>query len=549
MAKIPLPKPGPWELELVPSVCPGCGIGCNIQLNVKGDRISKVTSPVGSPVNNGNLCRKGVFDYIHFQDLKRIKTPLIKRDGNLVQATWEEAIAIAGQGLKQVKDRSGGDRLAVLASRQLTNEEGYLAQKLARAAWGTNNIGAFIPPALQGGLAKSFGQNASTCSYNDILSSDLILIFGCDVDEEYPIIALKIREAVGKGSKLAMINPRATRMDPLTEINLKVNPRTNMALLRSMLNHIITHDLVDQDFVQSQTTGFKDFAMEMRRYPLEEITDALWIKPSKIIQLVHLYIRAKRPVVIVNAEKITSSELTLINDLALIAGNVGRDGAGIIALHAYGNAQGLIDMGVSPHYLPGQQPITDMSARQRFEAAWHTAMTFEGGRDATGIIEGVEKGEVHGILAIGGGIASEAGRAIFEVPLYSVLIDTVLPEMPPYPDVILPGAALAESEGTFTNCERRVQCLRRATPPPAGKENGEIISALATSLGYPMYYVSASEAFAEVGKLAIPTFRMKLYDELLKEGWQWPFLHDKKFGFEDGLARFQLPEVEKVLEA
>ena len=541
--KVHLPKPGPWELETVPTTCPYCGIGCNLELNIIGDKIVKVTSPVNSPVNNGNLCKKGAFNPGSLDDLKRLKTPLIKRNGNLIEASWDEAIALASGGLRQIRERSGGERLAVLSSPQLTNEENYLAQKLARVALGTNNIGSLSIPMVSEELARSLGKNASTCSYNDILTSDLILAFGSDLTEEYPIIALKVREAVAKGSKLVTFNHRATRMDPLATITLKVNPRTSTGLLRAMLNYILSYGLADYDFVRFRTTGLESLAQEMRKYPLEKLADTLWIKPARIIEAVHLYIRAQRPVIIVNADTITPAELTLISNLALITGNVGRSGAGIIALHAAGNAQGLIDMGVNPNYLPGQQPITDAAVRQKFEAAWGKPIPGEEGRDAIAIIQGIEAGSIQSILALGGEATGKIGNAIFEVPIFSVLIDTMFPETPPYPDVILPGANFAESEGTYTNCERRIQHLHRAISPPAGKENWEIISALSTSLGYPMNYPTVSSIYREIAKLA-PAFKAG-------KGRQWPFLNNGRFNFEDGLGRLRLvePENYEILEA
>jgi formate dehydrogenase major subunit len=533
--KIHLPKPGPWKTKAVPSVCPYCGVGCNIELNVIGDRIVKVTSPIESPVNNGNLCKKGAFGYCRSQDSKRLTTPLIKQNAHLVEANWEQAINMASGGLRRIRDRSGGGSLAVLLSPQSTNEVSYLAQKLARGVLGTNNISSLVSSLLKEGLAESFGTSASTCSYSDILKSDLIIVFGCDITEDYPVIALKIREAVGKGSKLVMINPRVTRMDSLAKITLKVNPKTSVALLKAMLNYIISYDLVDRDFVRLHTTGFEDFAREARQYSLEDIVDAPWINPSRIIDMIHLYIRAKRPVIIVDAEKIRPFELTLINDLALITGNVGRAGTGIIALRTPGNTQGLTDMGVSPRYLPGQQPIADATARQKFEAAWQRPLPLEEGRDAIGIIEGLEKGEILGILVVGIDGAGKIGNAIFEMPIFSVLIDTAFPETPPYADVILPGATFAETAGTFTNCERRIQRLHGATSPPSRREDWEIISLLATALGYPMDYPSVSSISAEIASLA-PVFKAGMYGE------QWPFLDNGRFRLKGGLARLRLAE-------
>ena len=536
-----LPKPGPWKLEAIPSVCPYCGIGCNIELNVIGEEVVKITSPVGSPVNDGNLCRKGAFDYCHALQLKRLKTPLIKQDGRLVEASWEQALTMASEGLTHVKDRTGESSLAVLASAQLTNEESYLAQKFARAVLGTNNINSLTPSVPKEGPGVSFGKNASTCSYDDILASDLVLVFGCDIAQDYPIIALKIREAVGKGSKLAMVNPRPTRLDALTTINLKVSSKTTVALLKAMLDYIMTYDLVDRDYVSSRTIGFRELAQEIKRHNLGDILDALWIKPSKVIEIIHLYIRAKRPVIVIDAENITPSELALINDLALITGNVGRAGAGIIVLRTPGNAQGLIDMGVAPRYLPGQQPIVDTAVRRKFEVAWGKLLPLMEGRDAVGIIEGLERHEIQGILVIGNDAVGEMGNSIFELPIFSVLIDTGLSDTLPPADVILPGASFAESEGTFTNCERRIQHLHRAVSPPAGKENWQIISALATALGYPMKYPSVSSVLAEIAELA------PLYKDAAS-GEKWSFADDGHGKLEDGLFRLQVASPEDFEE-
>ena len=535
MTKVQLPKSGPWKLETMPTVCPYCGIGCNLELNVIGDKIVKVTSAINSPVNNGNLCKKGVFNPCSVNNPRRLKTPLISRGDNLVEATWEEAIAFAAEGLKQVRERCGGSSLAILSSPQLTNEENYLAQKLARVVLETNNIGCLTASVKNDSLMKSFGINASTCSYNDILNSDLILAFGCDIAEDYPIIAMKVREAVNKGSTLVMLSPRATRIDSLAKLVLKVNQRTSVELLEAMLNYIISYSLVDRAFVSSRTSGFEKLSKDIRGRSPEELSEALWVKPSKIIEAIHLYVRARKPVIIVNADAATSAELGLVNDLALVTGNVGREGAGIIALHSAGNAQGLIDMGVDTDYLPGHKPIADASARKNFEAAWGQPLPPEEGRDTVGIIQGIENGDIQGILILDSNIAEETKKTVFEAPIFSVLLSTEYPGKPPYASVILPAAAFAESDGTYTNCERRIQNLERAISPPAGKQNWEILSALADALGYPTNYASASGIYKEIARL------VSLYKGT-KIGNQWPFLRKGKFGFKDGLARFRLPE-------
>jgi formate dehydrogenase major subunit len=545
-----LPKQGPWELETVPTTCPYCGIGCNLKLNVLGDKIVTVTSSVGTPVNNGNLCEKGQFYPMTLHNLKRLRTPLVKRDGKLVEASWDEAIALAGKGLKQIRDKIGSDGLAVLSSPKLTNEENYLAQKLARVALETNNIGSLATTVVNDSLIECLGSDASTCSYSDILGSDLVLVFGCDISEEYPVIAMKVREAVGRGSMLITLSPRPTRIDSLARIALKVNQRTSIDLFRAMLGYITAYDLVNHDFIDARTSGFRDFASAMKRYSLGEIANVPWVKPSKIIEAIHLYIRAQNPVIIVDANTATPAELALICELALITGNVGRDGAGIIILRATGNAQGLIDMGVNSDYLPGQQPITNVAARRRFEAAWGKPIPVTKGRNSIEIIQGVERGDIHGVLVVGSDAVGEMRNITFEPPIFSVLIDTVLPKEPPYPDVVLPGANFAESDGTYTNCERRIQHLHRAISPPAGKRNWEIISALATSLGYTMHYPKISDIYQEIIGL-VPPYKIAENSKTAEEITQWPISENRKFRFGNSLSRPNPLELQhyEILEA
>jgi formate dehydrogenase major subunit len=545
-----LPKQGPWELETVPTTCPYCGIGCNLELNVLGDKIVTVTSPIGSPVNNGNLCEKGQFYPMALHNLKRLRTPLVKRDGKLVEVSWEEAVALAGKGLKQIRDKIGGDGLAVLSSPKLTNEEDYLVQKLARVALRTNNIGSLATTGVNDSLMKCLGSDATTCSYSDILGSDLVLVFGCDITEEYPVIAMKVREAVGRGSKLITLNPHPTRIDSLARIALKVNQRTSIDLLQAMVGYITAYDLVNHDFISARTSGFRDFASAMKRHSLGEIANVPWVRPSKIIEAIHLYIRARNPVIIVDANMATPAELALICELAVITGNVGRDGAGIIILRTTGNAQGLIDMGVDPDYLPGQQPLINVAAKRRFEAAWGKPVPVTKGRNSIEIIQGVERGDIHGVLVIGSDAVGEMRNITFELPIFSVLIDTVFPKEPPYPDVVLPGANFAESDGTYTNCERRIQHLHRAISPPAGKQNWEIISALATSLGYPMHYPKVSDIYQEIIGL-VPHYKIAKYSKTAEGTTQWPLPENRKFRFEESLARPNPLELQQyeILEA
>jgi len=473
-------------------VCPYCGIGCNLELNAVGDKLVEVTSAIDSPVNGGNLCRKGAFQAGDYQSPGRLNKPMIKKAGKLVEVSWEEALELASAGLKQVRDSAGGEALAVIASPELTNEELYLAQKLGRLGLNTDNLaGLGVAPV---GLRRALGKNAATVTYDDVLKSDLIITFDCDLPEEFPIIELKVRKAVAGGSRLVSFSPRTTRLDALAHLILKVNSRNSAELLKAMLGHVIAEGLIDNAFVKNSTSGFDALSREVNDASLEEVATKLWTKPDKIIEMLKLYTEAKRPVVIINADTIVAEELALLIDLALVTGKINRDGAGILAMHNGGNAQGLIDMGVSAE---------------------------------TDVMNIVETGKVQGLLVVGG---TAIYSALFKAPRFSVLVSAFVPETSPYPDVILPAAAFIESTGSYTNCEGRVQALNQALKPPAGKANWEIIAALGKALGCPMDYNSIPEIQAEITKL-VSGFRI---------GEIAPFGDNGKFNFPDGRARLCL---------
>lgn len=284
-------KPGPWQTNEVPSACTQCGINCSINLRSKGNRIVEITSPVGNVVNDGNLCWKGAFGYSYIHADERLKTPLIRRKGRLVPVSWDEALGAAGKGLGEVKSQYGSSKLAVLASPKLTNEENYLAQKLARMALRTNNIGNSFGMPENDALTQFFGSNSSTCSFGDIPGSDLILVFGNDVCTNHPIVALKIKDAVSKGSKLIVINSEATRLDPHADMALKISQRMTEELLQTVLNYIFHYQLIDHHFVEKRTLGLQVLERNMRPYSMGNWADAFWVKPAKIIEFVHMYIR------------------------------------------------------------------------------------------------------------------------------------------------------------------------------------------------------------------------------------------------------------------
>lgn len=520
-AKVFMPKPGPLETKDVPSVCPQCGINCSLDLRVRGNEIVEVTSQVDNPVNNGNLCQKGAFGYAYVHSPERITNPLIRRNGTLEPVSWTEALGFAAKGLSKIRTQYGGDKLAVLASPVLTNEESYLAQKLARMALETNNIGNPAGLLDNDALSQCFGKNSSTSSFDDIEHSDLILVFNHDISADYPIVSLKIKDAVKKGARLAIINPETTRLDKFANMTLRVSRRMTVELLQIMLNYIFHNELIDQEFVEKRTLGFQVLEKNTRPYSIEDWADVFWVKPAKLIKLIHLYLRAKNPLIIINADTIGQEDLDLINNIALITGNVARKGAGILALRAYGNSQGQIDMGVSPKYLPDQQPLYGSIAMKRIESLWDKSLPKHKGMGTEEILDRLRAKRIRGLVVVGSADRDIDIDWLGKNHIFSVAIAPLLRSTISQADVILPGTTFAETDGTFTSSELRVQRLSEAISPVAGKRTWQVLSELSSALGYPMEYAGASEIFAEITKAA-PSYSELNYDQIPKGGVKLP---------------------------
>jgi len=536
-AKVFMPKPGPLETKDIPSVCSKCGINCSLNLRVRGDEIVEVTSQIDNSANNGNLCRKGAFEHTYIHSPKRITTPLVRHNGNLEPASWDEALKFAAKGLSETKARYGGESLAVLSSPVLTNEESYLAQKLARMALETNNIGNSVELPDNDALGQCFGRNSSTSSFDDIEHSDLILVFGNDVYTDYPIVSLKIKDAVEKGIRLAIVNSETTRLDKSAGMTLRVSRRMTVELLQMMLNYIIHNKLIDLEFVDKRTLGFQTLKRNIKPYSIEYWADAFWVKPTKLIELIHLYVRAKNPLIVISADTIGREALDLINIIALVTGNVGRKGAGILALRAYGNSQGQIDMGVSPKYLPGQEPAYDPMATHRIESLWKKSLPRHKGAGTEEILEGLRSRSIRGLIVIGNADHDINTGSLGKGHVFSVAITPLLTDAISQADVILPGTTFAETDGTFTSSELRVQRLHQAISPVAGKHTWQVLSDLSSALGYPMEYKDASDIFTEITKAA-SSYGILKYNQIPKGGIKLPaYDNDATFIFPQWLEK------------
>ncbi len=546
-----------WEVERVRTVCSYCGVGCQIYLHVRDGRVVGV-SPADGPANNGFLCVKGRFghDYLHHPE--RLRRPLIREYGTFREASWDEALGLVASRLLEIKDKHGANALAGLSSAKATNEENYLMQKMVRAAFGTNNVdhcARLCHASSVAGLAASFGSGAMTNSIMETEGADAIFVIGSNTTEAHPVIGYYIQVAKRRGAKLVVADPRVTDLAHGADVHLQHMPGTDVALLNAMMHVILKEHLYDQEFVSERTEGFAELAEMLEPYTpeyAEGITGAL---AESIREAARLYAKAERASIFysmgITQHTTGTDNVMSVANLAMLTGNVGRESTGVNPLRGQNNVQGACDMGALPNVFPGYQKVTDGDVRRRFEEAWGIGLPEEPGLTVVEMINAALKGDLKALYIMGENpMVSDPDLNHVSEALDSleflVVQDIFLTETAKKAHVVLPGAAFAEKEGTFTNTERRVQLLQKAVEPPGNSlPDWQILVRLSRLMDLPANYRSASAIMEEVALLT-PVYGGIAHDRLGKEGLQWPcptmdhpgtrFLH--KGSFTRGKGKF-----------
>ena len=520
--------------KVVATVCPYCGVGCRLDLSVNEGRIISVSPDRDSPVNRGQACVKGHFgleEIVHHPD--RLTTPLIRQNGRLEEASWDEALDLVAQRFTEIKNKYGPDSLGALSSSRCTNEENYLVQKLARAVFGTNNVDNCArvchAPSVTG-LAACFGSGAATNSFDQIEDANVLFVIGSNTTEAHPIVSLKMIKAVNKGAKIIVADPRKIELVDLACIWLNLRPGTNIALLNGMMNVILREGLEDRDFISSRTEGFEEFRKVVEEYPPERAAKITGVAAEKIIEAARIYAKAEKAMIVYSlgiTEHITgTANVMSLGNLAMLTGNVGRRSTGVMPLRGQNNVQGACDMGALPNAYVGYQPVVDPNIQSKFEEAWKVKLPANLGQTSTQMIDHVTDGKIKGLYMLGEDPAqtdpdSNRVRASLKALDFLVVQEIFLTETTEYADVILPAASFAECDGTFTNGERRIQRVSKAIPAICGLENWQTICRIAQKMGYPMSYSHPSEIMDEIAALA-PMFGGVSFERLGVGGLQWP---------------------------
>ncbi|MCK5586977.1 formate dehydrogenase subunit alpha, partial [Candidatus Bipolaricaulota bacterium] len=549
--KLDIQPPRRWEMRPVQTTCSYCGVGCQLDLWVHHGRIVNVTGSDAVP-NFGSTCVKGRFGHTYVQATDRLTRPLIKRDGEFVEATWDEALDEVAKRLTVIKSKHGPDAIAGLSSATCTNEENYVFQKFMRACIGTNNVdhcARLCHASTVVGLAAAFGSGAMTNSIEEIEFADCILVTGSNTTETHPIIANLIKRAVRcYGAKLIVVDPR--RIDLVRHASLWLRQRngTDVAWINGLMHVILKEGLHDEAFIADRTENFDVFREVVDAYPPERAAEISGVPVDKLVEAAHTFGSAGSAAIVYSMGITqhthgTDNVLSLAN-LAMLTGNVGKASSGVNPLRGQNNVQGACDLGALPNVCPGYQAVTAPETQARFEEAWGRKISPSVGLTIVEMMHAAHEGRLKGMVIMGENpMVSDPNLNHVEGALkaldFLVVQDVFLTETAQLADVVLPAASFAETDGTFTNTERRILLVNKAIDPPGeARQDWEIIGDLATRMGYPMSYANADEIMDEIAEVT-PIYGGISHRRLREGELQWPcpstdhpgtkFLHEGRF--------------------
>jgi len=538
----------------VRTICPYCGCGCGIYVGVRGSTIVSVRGDSSSPVNKGELCAKGQFGFDFINHPDRLTTPLIKRNGNFVEASWEEALSLIADKFLEIRHKYGAEALAGLSSAKVTNEECYLFQKLIRSL-GTNNIdhcARLCHAATVVGLATVLGSAAMTNPIGDIEGADAILVMGINPIETEPIIGYRIRRAVRKGAKLIVIDPRRIPLVDMADVYLQIKPGTDIAILNAMMHVIVKEGLEDREFIKNRTNGFEITKEIVETYTPEYAAKIAGVSEEDIVNAARLYATSGNSAIFysmgVTQQTCGVENVVALTNLALATGNLGKPHAGINPVRGQCNVQGACDMGCLPNVLTGYQPVhsdsnthwnhlsdkkgdkeTSDEIRAKFSKKWGVELSDVPGKTMNDMFNPNPSRWPKAIYVMGGDPAHTSPnmnhvRSCLESLEFLVVQDIFMTETARLADVILPAATFAEKDGTFINTERRVQKVRKAIEPRGNcKADWQIIQEIAQRCGFNWQYNSTQEIWDEIRELTPHYFAGMSYERIeTTEGLQWP---------------------------
>jgi len=579
------------QQSLIPTICPYCGVGCGLYVAVEDGRAVGLEYMPEHPVSEGSLCPKGnaVLEVLNHPD--RLQYPMKKTNGGWEHISWPEALDLVAERLRTTRDSRSADSLGFLASAKCTNEENYLFQKLARLL-GTNNVDhcarlCHAPTVV--GLARAFGSGAMTNPIPDLANADCVFIIGSNLAENHAPVARWVLRAKEKGARVIVADPRLTPTAWLADTFLPIRPGTDVALLNGLMHVIIEEGLTDPAFIGQRTSGYDELVKVVQDYTPDDVAHITGVPPALIVEAARAYGKASSAAIVycmgITQHTTGSDNVAACANLALICGQVGRPGAGLWPLRGQNNVQGACDMGALAEFYPGYRRVDDPQAAETFRQAWGSNLQLpisnpnpNPGLTVVEMMDAAAAGEVKAMYIMGENpLLSDpnAGqvRQALEALDFLVVQDIFLTETAQLADVVLPAAAWAEKEGTFTSTGRRVQRSHRAVAPP-GKARDDlwIIGQVAQRLGFNFFerqgLLTAASVLSEVNQL-VPSYGgiapQRIFERqglltAASGGLFWPcpeadhpgtpILHTEAFSTPDGRARIvpvrYIPPAEEI---
>ena len=555
------------EIKYVPTICPYCGTGCGLNFVVKDDKIVGVEPYKRHPVNEGKVCPKGNFGYEFINREDRLTTPLIKENGEFREASWDEALDLVANKLKEVSDEDP-NKVGFYACARSPNENIYITQKLARVACGTQNVdhcARICHGPTVAGLATTFGSGAMTNGFDSIKEADYIFCIGSNNMEAHPLFGRKLIQAQKNGAKLVVLDPRYTPTAKIADEYVQFKTGTDVALMNAMIKVIIDNDLQDDEFIKNRTKGFDELKETVQKYDLETVSEITHISPETIEELAIEYAKADKAAIVyslgITEHSHGADNVMSTANLAMLTGNIGRQGTGVNPLRGQNNVQGACDMGALPSDYVGYRKVADQETTDWFNEYYGTNLPAKPGLTLVEMMNAAHSGDLK-VLYIHGEdpVLSDADikhtkEALANLDML-IVQELFMTDTAQCADVVLPAAGWGEQEGTFTNGERRVQCLHKAQEPPEGAMlDWKIMEEIAVRMGVPrekFHYESAEEIFEEIRECA-PIFAGMNRERLdTPEALHWPcpsvddpcqpLMHKDKFAHPDGLGIFQALE-------
>jgi len=526
----------------VRTTCHYCGVGCQLEYWIQDGKIVRSTGVSDAMPSQGRLCVKGRFGYDFVNSKERLTTPLIKKNGQFEEATWDEALSLIAQKFTDIKNKYGSSAFAGYASGRCTNEDNYIFQKFVRVVFGTNNMDyctRLCHASTVTAMLKSIGDGAGSNSIQDFEETECTFVTGNNIIETHPVTATYLKRGKAKGNKIILVDPRWTPLVKYADVWLQAKLGTDVALQNGLIHVIISKNLINEDFIKNRIDrgmeAFEELKELVAKYTPEYVEEITGVPKEKLIKAAEIYATSKTAIIATGmgmSQQLTGTHnvYALLN-MMLITGQIGKDNAGMAPPRGQNNVQGATDVGCSPIFYPGYIHTNDEENRKKIADLWDVkleSLPSEVGHTTIEIIDAAHKGDIKGMIIMGENPMhtdpnlNHTAEALKKLD-FLVVMDIFPTLTTEYADVILPASALAEKDGSVVSSDRRILKINKAVESPGScKKDWNILIEIANKMGVSIgKYKDESEIFDEIAKAA-PIMSGVSYERILKEDIQWP---------------------------